>query len=317
VATAGVPETTTATMVVVVNPASAGGGTGKRWPAIRSLLDRSPLEYRAQLTNGPTEATQITRQALQNGCTRIVCVGGDGTLNEVVNGFFDTDGNPIGESAALGIIPSGTGGDFRKSLGLTSDSSAAVSRLSSLDVRRIDVGRIDFGDGTHRFFTNIADCGMGGEVVARVNRSKRKGGGLRGTAVFLWISLASLMTYPGCNLTVEVDGVSVKRRLRNLVIANGKYFGGGMKVAPDAEIDDGVFDVVLVGMTSRVGALTGIPRLYKGKHLTRKEVEVARGKVINVSADGAEPVLFDLEGEQIGQVPARITCLAGALNVVA
>ena len=304
-------------MMVVVNPASAGGQTGKRWPAIRGLLDHAGLDYQTELTGGPAEATEITREALRSGSTRVVCVGGDGTLNEVVNGFFDEDGSAIAENAALGIIPAGTGGDFRKSLNLTNDLNMAVTRLSSGQTRAIDVGRVDFGDGTHRFFVNIAECGMGGEVVARVNRSKRKGGGLRGTAVFLWVSLASLMKYRGCDLTIEVDGVVVKRKLRNLVIANGKYFGGGMKVAPDALIDDGYFDVVLVGMTSRLDALKGIPGLYKGSHITRKEVKVSRAREIRVSTEDSEPVLFDLEGEQTGQVPARITCVAGALNVLA
>jgi len=304
-------------MLVVVNPASAGGTTGKRWPRVRSQLDRAKLEYHARFTTRPGEATEITRRGLVDGCSRVVCVGGDGTLNEVVNGFFDAEGHAVSETAALGIITAGTGGDFRKSLDQTADTEEAVGRLLSTATRQIDVGRIDFGDGTHRFFINIADCGMGGEVVARVNHSRRKGGGIRGTAVFLWISLATLMTYRGADLTVEVDGVAVKRKLRNLVIANGKYFGGGMKVAPGAVLDDGRFDVVLVGMTSRVAALRGIPGLYKGAHINRKEVEVVRGTTIDVSAPSSQPVLFDLEGEQIGQVPARIICLAGALRLVA
>jgi YegS/Rv2252/BmrU family lipid kinase len=281
------------------------------------LLDGSKLEYLARLTGGPGDATEITREALGDGCRRVVCVGGDGTLNEVVNGFFDDEGNAVRGDAALGIIPAGTGGDFRRSLDQTVDTQEAVRRLSAATTRRIDVGRIDFGDGTHRFFINIADCGLGGEVAARVNRSRRKGGGVRGTALFLWSSLATLMTYRGCDLTVEIDGVSVRRRLRNLVIANGKYFGGGMKVAPAAALDDGRFDVVLVGMTSRFAALRGIPSLYKGTHVNRKEVEVVRGSRVNVSAADSQTVLFDLEGEQIGQVPARITCLASALSVIA
>lgn len=309
-------ETSAPPVTVIVNPASAGGQTGKRWPAVRRLLDRSPGEYLAQLTGSPGEATEIARDALRKGCRMVACVGGDGTVNEVVNGFFDADGQAIAAGATLGIIPAGTGGDFRKSLGMTTNTEAAVAKLVSRKSRAIDVGRIDFGNGTHRFFVNIADCGLGGAVAARVNQSKRKGSGLRGTAIFLGISLASLMTYAGCQLTVEVDGVAVRRKLRNLVIANGKYFGGGMKVAPGARIDDGRFDVVLVGMTSRFAAVRGIPALYKGAHVNRPEVQVIRGSSISVSTNSREPVLFDVEGEQIGQVPARITCLAAALNVV-
>lgn len=302
---------------IIVNPASAGGATGKRWPQIRDLLDKSQLQYRVTLTEAPGDATEITRRALADGCSRVVAVGGDGTLNEIVNGFFDGEGKPLNKSAALGIIPSGTGGDFRKSIDLGTDVGGALERLNADKTRAVDVGRVDFADGSHRFFINIADCGIGGEVVARVNRNKHKGGGLRGTAVFLWTSLAMLMTYPGCNVTVDVDGDVITRKVRNVVIANGRYFGGGMKVAPDAEVDDGLFDVVLVGMTSRVGALTGIPRLYKGTHVTRSEVEVMRGKVIGVSSNDETPVLFDLEGEQIGQAPARVSCIPKALLLVA
>jgi YegS/Rv2252/BmrU family lipid kinase len=316
VTTAQASDPGVGTVTVVVNPASAGGATAKRWPAIRDLLDRSGLQYRAQLTQWPGDATEITRRALRDGCTRVVSVGGDGTLNEVVNGFFDAEGRSINPDAALAIVPSGTGGDFRKSLEVNTDAAAAIARLRSGGTRQVDVGRVDFADGSHRFFVNIADCGIGGEVVARVNRSKRKAGGLRGTIVFLWTSLAVLMTYPGCDVVVDVDGVSVTRRLRNVVIANGRYFGGGMKIAPGAQVDNGTFDVVLVGMTSKLGALTGIPGLYKGTHLTRPEVEVMRGKTVRVSTSASTPVLFDLEGEQIGQAPATVTCLPKALTVV-
>src|SRR5207244_11434040 len=132
----------------------------------------------------PGAATAQVRGALGAGGRRIVAVGGDGTLNEVVNGFFDPAGEPLGDAASLGLIPSGTGGDFRRCAGIPASAAAAARTVASGRVRRIDAGRVDYDGGGRRFFVNIADCGIGGEVVARVNRSTRKRGGTAGSAVF-------------------------------------------------------------------------------------------------------------------------------------
>ena len=310
------PGLALATTTIVVNSASAGGATGKRWPTIRLELDQAGLKYQLEFTNGPGHATEITRKALAGGAQCVVAVGGDGTINEVVNGFFDEDGKAIQPSACLALIPSGTGGDFRKSVDVPKDVAGAIACLNSGKTQTVDVGRIDYGDGSHRFFINIADCGLGGEVVAKVNRSKAKGGGLRGTAVFLWTSLATLMTYPGCHVDIEIEGRKLRRHVRNVVIANGKFFGGGMKIAPDAVVNDGLFDVVIVGMSSKLGALTGIGSIYRGTHIDRSDVEVLRGRVVKItSTDDRAPILFDLEGEQIGQVPATLTCVPSAIKI--
>ena len=299
--------------LVVVNPASAGGRTGHRWPDSESLLRALGVDFDVHVTSAPDDATRAVRRALRDGATRIVAVGGDGTLNEVVNGFFAEDGTPIGSAATLGLVPSGTGGDFRKTAGIPAAPDAAVKVLAEARPRSVDAGRIDFADGSHRFFINIADCGIGGEVVARVNRSRYKGGGVRGSAVFLRESIATLLTFGGRPVRVTIDdGEPIERKVQSVVVANGQYFGGGMHVAPGARIDDGSFDVVIVEAMSRTRAVTSMPSLYRGTHVRRPGVEVRRGtRVVIVSLD--EPLLFDVEGEQVGRTPATITCLPHAI----
>jgi YegS/Rv2252/BmrU family lipid kinase len=301
---------------LVLNPASAGGRTHRNWPAIRAALGTAGVTFDLHRTTAEGDATHAVRDALAGGYRTILVVGGDGTLNEAVNGFFDPAGDPIGGEASIALLPSGTGGDFRRVAGIPSGLDAAARLIASGSQRSIDVGRVDFDGGTRRFFINIADCGMGGEVVARINRSSHKRGGVRGSAMFLGASLATLWGYTSRVARVTVDGVTSERDVRSVVIANGRYFGGGMRVAPDAELDDGRFDVVIIGETGRTRALTGIPSLYRGRHVRRREVEVHRARVVRVSCEDA-PMLFDVEGEQVGTTPATLTCLPSAIRICA
>ena len=301
--------------LVVVNPASAGGRTFKRWPETAALLLGAGIDFETHMTRSPGDATEAVRSALKDGCRRVVAVGGDGTLNEVVDGFFDADGSPLGDHATLGLIPSGTGGDFRRTAGIPTTARSAVEILSDGSVRRVDVGRIDFADGTRRHFVNIADCGLGGEVVARVNRSRFKSGGVRGTAVFLAQSLAAMWTFGSHRVRVTLDDEQVvEHDVTSVVVANGRFFGGGMHIAPDATLDDGVFDVVIVEERGRLRSLTGLPALYRGRHLSQPGVSVHRAAMVRIEClEG--PLLFDVEGEQIGSTPATLTCLPGALSI--
>lgn len=306
----------TAATLVVVNPASAGGRTLRQWPGSGDLMRALGVDFELHFTTAPGDATDAVRAALRAGTRRVVSVGGDGTLNEVVNGFFDEEGAPLGDDPVLGLVPSGSGGDFRRTAGIPAAPAAAVRLLASGHTRRIDAGRIDFDDGSRRFFINIADCGIGGEVVARVNRRRYKGGGARASAVFLWASLASLMRYGSRDVCVVIDGEEVERSVQSVVVANGRFFGGGMRVAPHARLDDGLFDVVVVEAMSRVRAMTSMPSLYRGSHISRPGVETRRARSIRVEHRG-EPLLFDVEGEQVGRTPATISCLPGAIRLCA
>ena len=300
---------------VLVNPVSAGGQTMRRWPQIRAALRQAGIELHAHLTTGPGDATAVTRrEVIRHGVRRVIAVGGDGTLNEVVNGCFDDGGAPLVHGLTVGLVPSGTGSDLRRTLGLPTDPDAAARILAGGTTRTIDLGRIDFGDGTHRLFVNVADCGLGGEVVARVNRSREKRGGPVGTAVFLGVSIRELMSYRNREVLLTIDGQESRRRVQQVVVANGRCFGGGMRIAPDADPADGLLDVVVVGDVSRIGALRAVPRLFRGTHLALAVVEVHRARSVRIAAaDLEEPPRFDVDGEQLGRAPAEITILPGAL----
>ena len=302
--------------LVVVNPASAGGRTLRRWPGIERALSRAGIDHTAQLTLGPGDATTLTREAiLSRGIRRVVAVGGDGTLNEVVNGCFDGGCTPLADGLTVGLIPSGTGGDFRHALGLPSDPEAAARLLAGGSTRVVDIGRVSFADGSVRHFINIADCGIGGEVASRVNRRRHRGGGLVGTAVFLGVSVATMLTFRGRDLLLSFDGETIHRKVQQVVVANGTHFGGGMRMAPDAKPDDGLFDVIIVADISRLGSIRAVPRLYRGTHLALPVVEVRRARSIDIAAaPGEKPTLFDVDGEQVGRVPAQITICPGALR---
>jgi len=301
--------------LVVVNPMSAGGKTGRQWPLLRQALVDAGVDFEYRLTSRAGEATELCRAGLREGVDRVVAVGGDGTLNEVLNGFFDAAGEPVAPRGVLGLLPSGTGGDFRRSVGIPLHTRAAAALIARGDRRRVDVGRIDYaGDGRIHHFINIADCGIGGEVVNRVNRSGKAAGG---KATFLYHSLAALVRFPGRLVRVDADGEVRERRLSNVVVANGRYFGGSMLIAPDADVSDGVFDVILVDRVAWPKALAGMRHLYDGSHVRRPGIEVLRGRRVTVTPLEDAPVLFDVEGEQVGQAPATLTCLAGAVEICA
>jgi diacylglycerol kinase (ATP) len=300
--------------LVVVNPASSGGRTYRRWPATAALLLGAGIDFETRLTRAPGEATEMVRGALRDGCSHVIAVGGDGTLNEVVHGFFDDRGTPINAEATLGLIPSGTGGDFRKAAGIPAATERAVDVLAAGHSRRVDAGRIDFSDGSSRHFINIADCGLGGDVVARVNRNPHKTGGLRGTAVFLGASLAALWSFRAQPVRMEIDGRRLEATVESVVVANGRYFGAGMHIAPGAALDDGLFDVVVVEERGHLRSLRGLPGLYRGTHLRQRGVSMHPARVVRIESLG-EPLLFDVEGEQIGRTPATLTCLEGAIRL--
>ncbi|MDB5113941.1 MAG: diacylglycerol kinase catalytic region [Chloroflexi bacterium] len=300
------------TTVAVVNPASCAGRTGRSWPEMRRVLSAAGVEVEERLTTAPREATELTRVALLEGCERVVAVGGDGTLNEVVNGFLAADGTPVAPGAVLGLLPSGTGGDFRRTAGIPAGAAAAAAVLAAGASRPVDMGRITLDGAATRHFINIADCGIGGEVVARVNRSSKRAGG---TATFLWHSLASLLSYRPRAARVEIDGTAEEGRYQNVVVANGRYFGGGMCVAPGADLADGLFDVVLFGDLPRMRSLTGIRRIYAGTHIGEPGIRLLRGRRVRVIPLEQPPLCFEMEGEEVGPAPATLEIVPAAIRV--
>ncbi|MBA3391365.1 MAG: diacylglycerol kinase family lipid kinase [Deltaproteobacteria bacterium] len=303
--------------VVVVNPNSQGGRLGKRWTELADTIGRA-FPFDDVHTRAPGDATRLTREALQAGAERVIAIGGDGTVNEVVNGFFDGAGTPIAPEASFGLIPFGTGGDFRRTFRLPTETAEAAAVIAANQRRKIDIGKLEFratsGSTVTRMFANIASFGVSGVVDRLVNESGKKLGRLS----FLWATARATLSYKNQRVQLVFDGKDrVEATINTVAVANGRYFGGAMMVAPHAEVDDGVFDVVALGDLGFGDLLTSGRRLYKGTHLTMDKVTTRRAKVIE--AEGVDPravIELDIDGESPGRLPARFEIIPGALWMV-
>lgn len=298
-------------MLAIVNGASAGGRTAKKWPELAQALRDAGAEFDVAFTEGPGHASELVVEALGAGRETIAACGGDGTLSEVVNGLIDETGAARVPGALLGIMPSGTGGDFRKTVGIPVDPRAAAELLVSGRRRKIDAGLIGYQDGTApRRFINIASCGVGYEVDRRINNLKFKPGKL----AYALVSGFSTLSYKPVTATVRVDGSELRGTFMSIALANGRYFGGGMLVAPEADPGDGQLDVVLASVT-RFRTIAGARLLYKGKHFEAPGSLLLRGRKIEILPEGEARMGFDVDGEALGFCPATITALAGVLEV--
>jgi YegS/Rv2252/BmrU family lipid kinase len=297
---------------VIVNPASGSGKTGLRWSGWEAHFRADGSEFEVGFTTEPGHATRLAREAAQLGYKKIISVGGDGTLNEMLNGLIEND-RAVAD-VELGVLPVGTGSDFARALGIPKDPRKAWQHLMNGAATPLDVGRIDTlrGDQTiTRYFANVAGLGFDGEVSDRVNRSGRKGGG---TIPYLTTMFASLMSYKNKTVKVTIDDRTIEGRMNSVVVCNARYFGGGMHIAPHAEWDDGQFDVIILGDLSKLEVLANTPRLYQGTHLLHRKVKFLRGRSIRVEAK--ELMYLQAEGELIGEAPTTFTMLPHLMKVL-
>jgi YegS/Rv2252/BmrU family lipid kinase len=301
----------------IINPVAARGTTFKRWVETRPRLVALGIELREHLTTRTGEATEVTRQAITQGITRIVAVGGDGTLNEVVNGYLDQSGKALNPEATLGLLPSGTGSDFRRSLGFRTGADS-IRALAGTRTRRVDAMRIVFtgGDGAElsRFGINVASFGLGGETVALVNKWRESlPSWIGGRARFIAAAVSALNRHRSVPITIQLDcerEVAVASNL--IVVANGQYAGGGMMLAPNAKLDDGLLDVILTDRLTRFDIIKELRRIGRGGHL--KNPKVSETRATDVAICAAEPLAIDIDGEMASYTPARLTILPSAIR---
>jgi diacylglycerol kinase (ATP) len=304
--------------VVVVNPNSQGGRLGKRWAELADTLGRA-FPFDDVHTKGPGDATGLTRDALRGGAERIVAIGGDGTINEVINGFF-LDGAAIAPQASFALVPFGTGGDFRRTMEIPLEAVDAAAVIAANHTRAIDVGKLEFvatdGSKATRMFANIASFGVSGVVDRLVNESGKKLGRLS----FALATARATWAYKNQRVQLIFDDdmkTRVEATVNTVAVANGKYFGGAMMVAPNAEIDDGQFDVIAMGDFGFGDLLKSGRRLYKGTHLAMDKVTSRRARVVDAEPiDPKAVVELDVDGEPLGRLPARFTMMAGAVKMV-
>lgn len=300
-------------VIAIVNPASANGSTARFWPKARRILEDAGIVLEAVMTEGPGHATALARSAGAEGHKTVLYVGGDGTANEVANGLLET---PSGARPRLAALPRGTGGDFPKSMGLAVGADAAAARLLRGSERTIDVAVSTFvgldGSATRRHFVNIADAGLGGYVAERVNRTSKVFGGF---ASFLYSTISTFWNLENHDMSVTVDGVEVfTGRATTVAVCNGPRFGGGMLMSPEAELDDGLLDIVVIGDMGKADLLVSMRRLYNGTIFAHSKTHLHRGKEVRVEAHMPTPL--EIDGEHPGTTPFHVWVEPLALRVV-
>jgi YegS/Rv2252/BmrU family lipid kinase len=305
--------------LIIVNPSSAGGATGEAWPGVASVVRQHFGPFEVAFTKRSGEAVEIAEREARAGRKFIIACGGDGTINEVVNGLLRAE-----SGAELGLLPSGTGGDFRRTLDIPRRTADAARALREGEPRSMDAGRVTFlnegGAEESRYFVNVASFGMGGDVIRRVKSREGLPAGaarlLGGRLSFAAAALQAAVTFEKPLVRVSLDGgAEAQLNVANFCVANARYFGGGMKIAPNALVDDGRFDVVAVGDVSALTVLANSYRLYLGTHLGMQEVRHALARRVRAESADGSVVKLEVDGELAGRLPAEFEILPGALRV--
>jgi diacylglycerol kinase (ATP) len=293
----------------IVNPRSATGKTGRLWPALATRIESLDVRF----TTHPRHATELARECLREGYQRIVAVGGDGTINEVINGFL-VEGRPINPDAVLAILPLGTGSDFQKSLGIASLDDA----IKLIDQERpgaIDIGKVEYespeGGRASRYFANVVSFGMGGEVAARAKNLVSK---VSGKGAFLLATAQVFLAYQPKTAEITVDGQAHgPYTITNIAIGNGRYHGGGMHVCPKALLDDGELEITVIEALSSYELIRDIKVLYSENLYVHPKTHHLRGK--RISAHSHQLVSIEVDGEPLGALPLEFSVVPAAIRV--
>jgi diacylglycerol kinase (ATP) len=303
---------------LVINPRAGAGSAARQLPALRKGLSELGIEHEILETQRPGHATSLAIRAIEQGSTLLAVAGGDGTLNEVSQAYIEADGTPRA-GPPLALLPCGTGGDFPRSCEFRQAGiSGGLARLAAGRQRPLDLGVITLHDTQgrviHRAFLNVASVGISGEVDERVERGPKW---LGGKAAFLIGTVSAALVYQNVPVAIEIDGAPWHEGpMLITAIANGRFLGGGMHIAPEASFSDGLLDVICVGDLSRAKFLSLFPRVYKGAHLGLDAVRAQRGRNVSVRALGSgKPILVDVDGETPGYLPLSARIFPGALQL--
>jgi diacylglycerol kinase (ATP) len=308
-------------VMVICNPVSGSGAGPSVMTALRRLLDREGVRYACELSRRRGDPARLARSAVLMGCSAIVAIGGDGTFFEVVNGVMapqapapEHGGSPV---PAVGLLQAGRGSDFGRSAGIPADVESACRRILEGRTQLADLGHVTYttmqGGERSRFFANAAGLGFDGEVTVRANSAPRVLGG--GTVPYLTSLLATLGTYRNKQVSVRVDAEDEwHARVNSVIVANGQFFGGGMKIAPGASLSDGLFDIVVLGDLGKLDLARSVPSVYVGTHITHPKVRVLQGREIRV--DSSDRMLLQADGEVLGKAPATFRIVPGALRLI-
>lgn len=295
---------------LIVNPVAGAGRTAKKWPQVMSLLQNAGLRFEHDLTEAPGHARELAKSAAKKGYELVVSVGGDGTINEVVNGLYDA-GNIA--DVMLGIIGTGTGSDYIRTIGIPRTYQEACLCFKSPRKIAVDVGVVEYfsvNQMVKRLFVNFAGLGFDAEIVKATTQKYKT---LNSTASYLTGLFTALLFYRNKQVTITLDGGLAEKKVCAVLVNNGKYGGGGMFAAPDADLTDGLLDVLIIGDLSKPDLLWSLPRVYRGTHLTHPKVTMKRAREIEIQS--AEVMFLQADGELLGGLPARFYILPAALNI--
>jgi YegS/Rv2252/BmrU family lipid kinase len=275
---------------IILNPIAGRGYGAKTEPGLRSLLEEEGVDFELVRTRGPAHASELAEQAVRDGFEVIVAAGGDGTTHEVVNGLMRAaDGK---EAGTLGVIPIGSGSDFANTVGVPADLRGACRRLAHGTVRVVDVGVVRLAGAPARYFDNTVNVGFGGRVTVEARKIKR----LRGIALYLPAVLRTIfLHYQAPRLVIEYDDQELALSSLMVSVCNGSREGGGFFVAPDAEPDDGLFDLCIVGKVGRLGMLGLIPYFMRGTHIDREPVTMTRANRVRITSP--DSLVAHVDGE--------------------
>lgn len=300
--------------LVIVNP-NAGIGKGKKdWDRISTCLKEADLPYSVKFTERKGHAVSLTLEGIASGFRKIIIVGGDGTLNEVVNGIFS---NNICSTTdiSLALIPVGTGNDWGKMFGITPDYEKAIKIISDYKLMLHDTGLMRFYDGAaqkKRYFINIAGVGFESVVVRRTNIGKDRGHS--GKLIYFYNLLLSLISYKNTQAEIVIDGKKINADVFSINVGNGRYCGGGMRQTPDALPDDGVLDVTIINGMGKFEIIRNLKILYDGTILNHPKINGYKGKNIRITSDTI--IYAEADGESLGHTPVEFTILPASINIV-
>jgi diacylglycerol kinase (ATP) len=296
---------------VIVNPAAGANSTHRKWPGIKNVLKNIGLSFDYQFTEGTGHGIEIARTAADDGYDALVAIGGDGTVHEVANGMLTAKTR----ETALGIVCTGTGSDLARSIGIPRDPARACTSLTGRRRMVIDVGMVKYQkkeQPCQRYFINSAGIGFDATVVAATESMPKYFGG---TVPYLTGLLRSLLIYRNKMINLKIgDKIQEKVKVLSVVVANGRYFGGGMQIAPEAKLDDNLLDMIIVGDFGKLELLSVFSRVYKGTHLTHPKVRLEKGTEISI--DSAMKFLLHADGELLGEGPVQFSILPKALNLM-
>ncbi len=293
----------------LVNPASANGSTGRRWPELARRAAAAGLEGDTLLSERQGHLSELAREAALGGARLLVVVGGDGSVYEVANGLVG-----IANPPEIAIVPRGTGWDFVRTFGIPRDVERATAIALEGETRTIDAGRVTYrawdGSEATAVFANVGSAGMSGAIAKRANETTKA---LGGKASYLWATFAVFSRWQAAEVEIAVDDERRTGRMFDVVVANGRFFGGGMQICPEAKPDDGLLDVLTIGDVTKRDLVQTMPKIYRGTHLPHPKAELLRGATVTVSSDTAIPI--QLDGEQPGTTPVRFEVVPGALRL--